>query len=286
MKKLQISVLSLLLVGGLFTNTATAQEDGGTDGGLYIDINFGYNFSLNSQTLGVESEQNYDNNGNAITQTVINGSFGKGMKTGVNVGYMFNGNIGAELGINYLLGGTHSIENIASSFGGSTTRTADLSSSMLQINPSFVITTEAEGITPYAKFGIVIGLMGKINIEQEATGTGITDPYVMKDELSGGIALGMSAALGAKYSFNEKLSLFAELNMVNMSYAPTKGETTEYTENGIDYLVGATTREKETEFVSEIKSSTASDSNKPSESLKQNYSFSSLGIQVGLHIAF
>ena len=165
---------------------------------------------------------------------------------------------------------------------------------MLQLNPSIVLTAGNEGIAPYAKFGVVIGVAAKINQSTEIKGTNFDGNTVYPSnlsgerELNGGIAIGWSAALGAKYAINETLSLFGEFNLVNLTYAPTKGEMTKFTINGVNELTGGTTRDKEWEFVDEVTTNNSStpDKTKPTIEAKEYYSFSSIGIQLGLKIAF
>jgi hypothetical protein len=300
MKKVQISVLSLLLVGGLFSNKVSAQEkEEEKVGGFYVDVNLGYNFSSGSQKF--ETIDPYSINlPNVVTteETVTKVSLGKGMRFGANVGYLFNANIGAELGVNYLLGGSTSMDKTYSetiNLGKiNTTFTEELSASMLQFNPSILLTTGNDGFAPYAKFGVVIGVAAKINNSFLAENSEVTSNSVTYSnssgemELTGGIALGWSAALGAKYALNETLSLFGELNLINLTYAPTKGVITNYTENGVNQLAGATISETEVEFVDEVTSNSLStfDINNPTDELKKYYAFSSIGIQVGLKIAF
>ena len=73
-----------------------------------------------------------------------------------------------------------------------------------------------------------------------------------------------------------------------MSYAPTKGETTLATYNGIDELSTMTTNEKETEFVDSYTYNSASPTSdsQPDTDLKIRLPFGSFGINVGLKISF
>jgi opacity protein-like surface antigen len=300
MKKVQIAGLSLLLVGGLLSNQLAAQDE--KVGGFYVDVNLGYGFSAGSETFGSTVSSTYSNARDNTTENTVTGSLGNGMRFGGNVGYQFNANIGVELGINYLLGRTFYVDQsytYTSSLNGEEffwSYGKDWSASMLQFNPSIVLSTGNKRIRPYVKFGIIIGAAAKITTfeyEYEPSyslnPTYVIDEHFAEYELSGGIALGWSAALGAKYAFNDKISLFGELNLINLSYAPTKGVMTLDMQNGVNNLPGATTREKEVEFLNEITTfinESTPDENQPSQELKEYYSFSSVGIQVGLHIAF
>jgi len=167
--------------------------------------------------------------------------------------------------------------------GGTTDYT--VSSKMLRVIPAIVIASGLEGFNPYARVGLVVGA-GSILYEFEDNDQG--DVSVAKMKLNGGIALGLNAAIGAIFSLNDNLSLFGEIDMYNLSYAPTKGELTEATYNGTDVLPNMTTSDKEIEFVDSYTynyNSPPPDS-QPSQALKQKLPFGSVGINVGLRIDF
>jgi hypothetical protein len=289
MKKLQISVLSLLLIGGLFTNEVVAQK------GAYGNINLGYNFSLNSDVVGVNSTTT-SGESNTFKNEVVTGSFGAGLNFGGTFGYMFSDNLGAELGVNYLMGSSFDATDnhtytdaIVPANNYQQTTTSSISASMIQFNPSIVISAgKTEGLNPYGKFGFVFG-MGTITEEESVVKTG-SGAYTQEStqEFGEGMALGFSAAFGATYSFSEKLGLFGEFNMINMSYAPTKGEYTTHTTDGVDDLADATTNDKEIIFEDSLEghSGAPTEDSQPREALKTYYSFSSLGIKIGLRFQF
>jgi hypothetical protein len=256
----------------LFANNLFAQ-------GAYVNINAGYGLSMSSQNLYFFDFYNSTSGSNSYTEEQVNVSLGKGLNVGGAFGYMFNKNIGAELGISYLLGGKSKAKDTY--IGGTTDYT--LSSKMLRINPTLVIASGFEKINPYAKFGLVLG-SGSIMYEYNDNEDG--DIYVMKMKLNGGIAFGLSSGIGATFDLNDKMSFFGELNMVNLSYAPTKGKVTEATYNGVDGLPDMTTSDKEIEFVD---SYTHNDDNPPADSqprkaLKQKLPFGSFGVNIGLRI--
>ena len=200
--------LLMVFVISLFANNLFAQ-------GAYVNINAGYGLSMSSQNLN-----NFYNSTDGLTSRTdeqINLSLGKGLNIGGALGYMFNKNIGAELGISYLLGGDSEAKHI--DMDGTTDYT--LSSKMLRINPSLVIAAGFEKINPYAKFGFVIG---SGSIMYEYIDNDGTDIEIWKEKFNGGLAFGLNAGVGALYNLGEKMSFFGELNMVNLSYAPTKKE--------------------------------------------------------------
>ena len=208
-------------------------------------------------------------------------SFGKGLNFGGTFGVMFNENIGAELGLSYLLGGKSEAKDIYPM--GTTDYT--LSSNMFRIIPSLVIASGLDGVNPYAKFGLIIGI-GSIMYDVEDNDAG--DITILKFKFDGGVALGLNAGIGATFSLSDNMSLFGEINVVNLSYAPDKSELTEATDNGVDFLIDLTTNDKEIEFVDSFTDnfSTPTPDSQPDKQLKQKFPFGSIGINVGFRIGF
>ena len=260
----------------LFANGLFAQ-------GAYVSINAGYGFNMSAQNLDLSDIDiyfvNYSEGTNSFTVEQVNVSLGKGLNFGGTFGYMFNKHIGAELGISYLLGGKSKAKY---EYSGGTTDLS-ISSNMFRIIPSIVIESGLEDINPYARFGLVIG-MGSVIYEYEDTDHGDIEQQKMK--LNGGVALGLNAAIGALFSLNDNISLFGEINMYNLSYAPTKGELTEATYKGVNYLPDLTTSEKEIEFVNSYTiTNTPPPESQPRQLLKKKLPFGSVGINVGVRIA-
>ncbi|MCF8299065.1 MAG: porin family protein [Saprospiraceae bacterium] len=270
MKKINFKMLLTIFVIILFANNLSAQ-------GAYFNINAGYGFSMSSQSL----YSNSISSNNSKTHEIVNVSLGRGFNAGAAFGYMFNPNIGAELGVSYLFGGESTSRDV------NTNHVTDytISSRMLRIIPSIVIASGFEGINPYAKFGLVIG-SGSIMDEYHDNHEG--NITVINSKLSGGTALGLSSAIGVLFNLNERMSLFGELNMVNLSYGPTHGEVITATYNGADVLPNMKTKDRETEYVDSyttISGSSTPDS-EPDRALRQMLPFGSFGFNFGLRIGF
>ena len=280
MKSNYFKMLMLVFVISLFSNTLFAQ-------GAYVKINAGYGFIMSSIVAQNYSQTITSSPPNTYTNTVeaVNLSLGKGLNFGGAFGYMFNKNIGAELGISYLLGGTTKIVSEANYNALYYKYERTMHSNMLRFIPSVVIASGFEGINPYAKFGLLIGT-GSFFIDDDSDIDG--DIRVQKRKYNGGFALGLNSALGAIYTINDNISIFGEIDMVNLSYSPTKGELTESTLNGVDQLPFTTTSVKETEYVDSYTFDSAnppSDS-EPSKELKFKMPYGSVGLNVGLKINF
>jgi opacity protein-like surface antigen len=255
----------------IFTSPLFAQ-------GPFITFNAGYGVKMASQNLEYFEFYNFTSGNNSSTSEQVNVSLGKGVSLGAAIGVMFNENIGAELGISYLLGGKSKAQD--KYIGGTTDYS--LSSRMLRVNPSLVLSSNSEKIKPYAKFGVMVGA-GSVFYEFIDNDDGDEVRLLMK--LNEGIAAGLTSGIGATFNSSENIAFYGELNMVNMSYAPTKGEITEATFNGADRLPQFTTNEKETEFVDSYTSTGGNPpDSQPSQSLKQKLPFGSFGLCFGVRI--
>lgn len=267
MKKNYFKMVSLVFVFSLLTTTLFAQ-------GPYVGVNVGYGFNMGSQNINGINDYIKKNDWRTYDQ--IDVSFGKGLNLGVAFGYMFNENIGLELGISYLIGA----KTIANYKSSDEVRDYTLSSNMLRINPSLIIAAGFEKINPYAKVGMVIG-SGSAMYEYYENDEG--DIKTRKMKLNGGLAFGLSSAVGIMFNLSDKMSFFGELNMINLSYAPTKGELVEAYDEGIDLLPLMTVRDIKTEFVDgyTYNVNDATNYSIPKTELKERLPFGSFGVNIG-----
>lgn len=252
---------------------------------FYVKLNGGYNWGIASNVIASNSNQV----GTVNSYEKVNLSFGKGINIGGAFGYMFNKNIGAELGINYLIGGTTETSSKSSSFNSSSNNTYNYSSTLLNFIPSIIITPGFEKINPYAKIGMSLGIATMSNKNENSSTSGSTTNTTNQTSIaSGGLAIGLVSALGATYEINKNISVFGELNISTLSYSPTKSEITEYKQNGVDNLSTLKTRDKVTEYSDSYStdSSSPTDVNNPRKSMSINIPFSSLGVNIGVKYSF
>jgi outer membrane protein W len=243
----------------------------------YFSFGAGYGFKAGSQNFA--NFNNADIGNNSITYEQINLSLGRGLNAGASFGYFFNDNVGLDLGVNYLLGSkTMATDDYV---GGKTEIT--YSGNMIRLNPSLILRAKSGKLNPYVHFGFIAGV-GSIHSGFKDIDMG--DVMLIKIKLNGGIALGLSSAVGVDYKLNDKVALFGEINAVNMSYAPSYGKAIEASYNGVDALPDMTTSDKEFEFLNSYTETTATPpDSQPTKALKQKYPFSSVGLNLGLRIA-
>ena len=277
MKILKTIAIFCSLFFTIFTNAQTEK-------GFYASINSGYNIGTGnaeyykSSILGMF---NSTETTSSTSQEIVKVNLGTGINVGANFGYMFNKNIGFELGANYLFGSK--IKASQTSYTGDYGN-SEVFAKMIQIKPTLVFRSGFEKINPYAKVGMIIGSGKIINTQDQKNGPDTTN-FIL--ELDGGTPIGFHASIGTLYKINTKLSLFGEVNLVSLEYAPKKGNYTKYIKNGEDILPLLQTREKEVEFVdSFIEFGEASNPNEPSKAAIIPFSFSSFGIKVGVQYQF
>ena len=270
---------------GILFAIAMQNANAQTEKGFYASIQSGYSHGTGYADL-YQSAAFGIGNSNQISATtstseLVAVNLGKGLNFGGILGYNFTKNIGFELGGNYLIGSK--INSASTSYTGNYTNT-ETSAKMLQIMPSLVFRVGLDKIDPYAKVGMVIGV-GKITTSlNDKRGSDITSEIFVLD---GGTPIGFRASIGTLYRLNTKLSLFGELNLIGLEYAPKNGISTASTINGIDQLPTKTVQDKEIEFVeSYTENGDPSNPNEPSKSPIVAFSFNSVGLNIGLQYHF
>lgn len=258
--------------------------------GLYMNAGAGYGFPAASYLMADNIIYNSTGEFSVVDYEIVkgSGSFGKGLQAGAIFGYMFNPNIGAELGISYLFGGKIESKDEDHYQGESSMYENTRSAKMLRFTPALKMTVGNGDIKPYMRSGLVIGTAGKIKSVGKDTFTGEFNNGVTEREmeLTGGISLGFAGALGADFMLSDKIGLFTELGVITQSWAPKKGEVTRYTVDGVDRMNDLKTREKEFEFVESYTVNYPTvDENSPTQTLKMYQPFSSFSLNAGVRIA-
>lgn len=211
----------------------------------YFGGSLGYAFGLPSNVIGSNSSYSYNtvNSTSASNGSRIFGSLGAdALALSLHGGAMDNGVVGAELGLEYLKGFEQdlgkSTDSYITSTGTTTTTSTDTwTHSGFFLTPAVVIAAKGP-FTPYAKFGLVLGL-GQTGT-MTSHDVSATKDTTTKFEYSGGMSFGISGALGGEYRPNQHLGLFAELNARSVTWSPgkyvngTRSRTLEDTWNSSD----------------------------------------------------
>jgi hypothetical protein len=257
----------------------------------YTGISIGYGTGLPAYSLGASTQTT----AGGTTYTLEKGSYGQGLNFSIAGGYMFNKNIGAELGVSYLVGSkkefTISTLYIDTSSGTITDTEGSITLdkiSMIRVNSSIKITF-GDDVRPYIRMGLAIGLgTGYTRTDENTiiTSGSMNDTTVieMATKYSGGASFGFNSAFGVDFDLTDNLRFFGELSFSSISWAPTKSTITEYLYNGVDLAATAPPGSLDTEYVDDY---TQGPGNSPSgKALKTYHSFGTFGISAGVIFTF
>jgi len=256
---------NLLLIIALFVATSMSAQ-------FYAGLGLGYGLGASKRANGIE----YSGTNNAI-QTNIYGSYGQGFNTTLKLGFMFNDNMGLELGVSYLFGASQTVLK-------SGTELIEAKSDGLRLMPQLVYRLD-NGF--YGRFGVIIPVLGKTTVtghDDNGFGPGVKTEFVR--ETHGSFSIGFAGAIGYNYTLSDNMNLFCELEYIGLSIKSSTATVTQYDVNGTSILDKLPTSSKEIEYVDEIDTSTIPDSTKASQQLKQKAPFSSFGLNVGITMTF
>ena len=276
----------LLLSGGILAQEETLDSSSPDSKGFYVQIHTGYSYKMSPNNLAEEFEMyNISLVSEKQRYEAMYISLGEGFSSGGALGYMFNKYLGAEAALSYHWGKINEALQTTDLRNCKYT----LSSKMLRVIPSMVLQAEIGKINPYAKVGCVFGT-GKAIYAYENNYSGSISSGETK--YSGGMTFGIYASAGLIFKLNKNLCIFGDINTINMSYSPTKGELTKAIENGVDILPDLSVYNKEVEFVDSFDrepydpENPEPDYTQPRQELKMKLPYGSIGINAGLRINF
>lgn len=283
------------LLATLVTVSANAQ-------GFYLKL--GPGFTAKGAGIGYgNSESTYtivpNSSDKLVSEKPLSNSFGGGFNFNVTPGYMFNEFIGAELDINAVFGSKTLLSK--STTTGSNYSRMNMTEGRLQggvfLSPSIIITTGGEGkLKPYARFGTVINVAGKIIVDEnyDFKAGSDTEIRVSTEETKLSSGLGLVGGLGVNYAMSEKISLYAEVIANSLSVYNKSNEYTAYEEKENGTVTGKLsdwkTYNKQTNYVKELTSASngqeTTNQDKASDELRSKLNLSSFGLRIGVKIAF
>jgi hypothetical protein len=274
MKKMFLLALAISMMAGAATGQKMYLRLG-VGGGIGLKQYEGYSWSDRTQTTSTND------------LVIKSMGLGGGMNINLAFGYMFSDNVGMELGVNEFIGLPKKMEWSGTSSTDTYSAEVKLSGKMLQLVPAILITPGLEKVNPYARLGMIVGILPMVNEKYSSTDTynpslKATHVSESKTKLYGGMALGFTAAGGAAFNLGEKLAFFAEVVFNGITYAPAKGKYTEWTEDGVDQLPNATTKDKEWTFERKFDADATIPDGSPDKQPKMSLNFSNVELNVGI----
>lgn len=266
MKKIILSLGAFLLGLG-----ASAQ-------GPYASLQFGYAMGSSKEVIG----SNYSMSGSTSTTTNVYGTYGAGIPITLGLGYNVNDNIGLDLGINYFMGSEQTVSEVSYTGYSSITK---VSGYQIRLIPSVVVSSGfSNDFNMYAKAGLMMPVSGVTNFNMVEDMGGIET--ITEGENHGQFSIGFTGALGANYKLSDNLSLFGELQGINLRVKSGTRTITRYEVGGTDYTSNMTTSQLETEYVDEVSSDDNTDANSPTKALASTANYNSLGLNIGVRFNF
>jgi len=173
-------------------------------------------------------------------------SFSSGVQSVLGLGYMFTENIGFQLDAGIGLADkkyTFNDENIPINYASGSTvvtivsnvSTTQQASTPFFLMPSLVLQTNRDKLNVYTHFGLALPLNTKITEHQiitNAPGTGSLSTDDFTWQVKSGFSLGFTAALGLKYSINDKVSIWGELSLLSMAVYTKEQDLQSWVEDG------------------------------------------------------
>ena len=276
----------IVMTMGAFFALSIATAQGG-----YVSLSAGYAGGGNT-VIGRDyveiTEGKFDENFNWISgtdkRTNIIGSNGAGIPISLAGGYMISENFGVELGFTYLMGSELTLGTSTKVSGYKNTTTSK--GSQIRILPQLVISTgSAMPVEIYAKTGLLVPVSGSTTINSEtldAAGFKSSVEYSTK----GAFSLGYTGTLGVAYGITDQLSVFGEMQGVNLGIKGASVTMTKNTYKDEDKLSDLKVNQKETVFVDELTSEMNTKDSEPSSSLATISNYSSIGFNFGVKFNF
>ena len=167
----------------------------------------------------------------------------------------------------------------------------EVSASIIRITPALRLTTSYEHVNVYAKAGCVIGFNGHYvdNYEGESYNTNppiYGQAVKITQEYKGRTSAGFSGSIGFLYNASKNISIFLEGNGIAHSWAPKKGEITQYEINGTNQLSSLTVSEREFEFVDKVTENNHPPADEPEKILMRYIPMSAFFINIGVQLRF
>ena len=277
MKKIFTMLLAIGMMAGI-VNGQSAYLRLGVGGGIGLKQ---YNGTMWADVSGTTGTTNVE---------IKSMGLGGGFNANLAFGYMLSNNVGIELGVNEFLG-MKKKTHIATTYSNSSyTEDLKISGMMLQIVPAIVFTPGLEKVNPYARLGMIVGILPSVVMTDAWTTTSgggtlkATSSSESRARNTGGVAMGFTAAGGVAFDLSEKLSFFGELVFNVITYAPSKGKYTKYTTDGVDELATMKTKEKEWTFEKKYDALENIPDGNPDKQPKESILFSNVELNVGIKL--
>lgn len=250
-KSISITTIAVCLSASF---TLQAQEKHTSSGRFYLKAAGGYFFSVSPGQFPKvgsydphEISKTYNTttgNTTVISDKVLTGSYGAGIRGGITAGFDINKNVAVELGANYYHSRKNLMTHQVTRAEGSGALLGSVEShghvNAIDVVPAIVIKAGSQGrLDPYVRVGAVVPVWGRLYIETDGYQAGSVSgsPTLMsqltvhrKEAVKPNATVGFLGALGATYRAGNRLSLFLEAEFKTVPVKSKSKEVTSYSE--------------------------------------------------------
>lgn len=275
------------LLFGLLSMAAT-----GFGQGFYFRAAVGAAMPMAGQTLdgtGVPyngSINNYSqNSANYTTFSIKSASFSSGFHGFLGAGYMFNPNVGIDLGLDVGLSTTQysfNDNNILIDSIAYNIKVTQRAKMPVVFIPALLLKTDGKKLNLYSRFGLALPLKTKITQDQVYTnlpGAGAVQVEDYTWEVKTKFSLGFSAAAGVQYQLNDKSVLWCEASILSLGVYAQEANMVEVSVDGqTGYLPQVPVSNRKITYSKDFSSAAGDYYHQPAYSLP----FSNVALNVGV----
>ena len=264
--------------------TASAQNS-------YVKVGSTYNMGLGSSVAAYKTSGTVRQDNTAsvtVTQQKVN--LASGWLFQVAGGHFFTENLGAELAFGYLPGKAHKTESKLYYSGIGVTEGLDKTydARLLLLQPALVVRMNPQTITPYGRFGLILA---KADLKETVKNSFWTNSLEVVHEYSGGMGFGFQGGFGVDFVANSQITLFSEITLNSLSWAPKKREMVAYLEDGASKLDNIPAGDRETLYTDKFtlsydKKGELIKTNGPTHDIKGILPMNTVGLGLGLKYTF
>lgn len=250
-------LLSALTLAIALMNNSTQAQTVTTPSKFYLKVAGGYYFSVfPGQFPKVGPYQPHDaqiiydpskpaaSQRTVVSEKVLTGSYGAGARGGLSFGWNLNKYMAIEATFNYYRSKENLMTREVTTLVGTTTTVGRIEANgyvnAVDFAPGLVVSPGFEKVNPYVRFGLVLPLWGRLNIETDAyqagtvvvgTNTFATQTNIHREEqVHPNITLGFQGALGVAFPISKKLDIFVEAEYRNIPVKSKEKEVQKYDE--------------------------------------------------------
>lgn len=249
------SIIAATIAFGMLTSvSAHAQNQPAPEKRFYMKVAGGYFFSVSPGQFPkvgsydphelIQTRNMTTGATTTVSDKVLTGSYGAGVRGGITAGFDINRNVAVELGANYYHSKKNLMTHQLTTAEGSGTRLGEVEAhghvNAIDLVPAIVIKAGSQGrFDPYVRVGAVVPVWGRLYIETTGyqAGTVAGQPTLAtqlnvqrKEAVKPNATVGFLGALGVTCRAGSRLSLFLEAEFKTVPVKSKSKEVNEYAE--------------------------------------------------------